>query len=296
MNRDPEIYCADLSRLAGELLAGTAPRVSTWMLLEYDDRWDSKAFEKSKLPGEVKAWLNDPVGTRIGLIRQQPRSALPGLAFYVALIREHAPVLYRFHLDQVEDLLALDLPGLLREDPAHDPFKTAEPLYLVCTNGRRDACCARYGVAAYEQMRVYGGADVWQTTHVGGHRFAANVIGLPHGLFYGRVEPDRAPALVEAYRQRRLLIDIYRGRACYDAPVQAADYFLRVQTGITHLDAFRLIDAQPGPSGQTVVRFAATSGDERYTIRLGTDVITTRHSCTDSTPSESIHYRLVNIE
>ncbi len=300
MSRDPEIYCSDLSRLAGESLFGTATRVSTWFLLEYDDRWDPKAFEKSMLPDEVKTRLSDLVDTlpnaRIGLIRQRPRSAPPGLAFYVALIREHHPVLYRFRLSQIEDLLALDLPGLLREDPAYEASRTTDPLYLVCTNGRRDACCARHGVAAYEQMSIYGGANVWQTTHVGGHRFAANVVCLPHGLTYGRVEPERAPAVVEAYRQHRLITDIYRGRTCYDAPVQAADYFLRMQTGITHLDAFRLIDAQPGTSGQWIVRFAAVSADERYTVHLDTEVIATRHSCTDSKPSESTHYRLVNIE
>ena len=46
------------------------------------------------------------------------------------------------------------------------------PLLLVCTHGRRDACCAQFGrPTAMALARRYGTA-VWETTHVGGDRFA----------------------------------------------------------------------------------------------------------------------------
>src|SRR5436305_620153 len=65
---------------------------------------------------------------------------------------------------------------------------------------------------------------VWETTHVGGHRFAANLVILPHGLYYGPVGVGPAAAAIDAYRRGAVLPGRYRGRAGQPRAEQEADY------------------------------------------------------------------------
>ena len=65
-----------------------------------------------------------------------------------------------------------------------------DPILLVCTNGRRDACCALRGRALTLALADEHAERTWECTHLGGHRFAANLVCLPHGIVYGRVPPD----------------------------------------------------------------------------------------------------------
>jgi Sucrase/ferredoxin-like len=88
-----------------------------------------------------------------------------------------------------------------------------EPLYLVCTHGRRDVCCARFGVPLARALSAAHPAQVWETTHVGGHRYAANLVLLPHGLYYGPVDQASATAAINAYGRGEIAPARYRGRA-----------------------------------------------------------------------------------
>jgi hypothetical protein len=81
---------------------------------------------------------------------------------------------------------------------------------------------------------------VWQTSHLGGHRFAANVICLPHGIYYGRIRPEQAISLMSDYQNNRLTPQSYRGRAQYPPQVQAAEYYLLAKTSLSDVDAFQL--------------------------------------------------------
>lgn len=48
--------------------------------------------------------------------------------------------------------------------------------------------------------------EVLQCSHVGGHKYAGNVIFLPSGHWYGFIEPTHVPKL----------LDIYQGKATYN--------------------------------------------------------------------------------
>ena len=65
---------------------------------------------------------------------------------------------------------------------------------------------------------------VWETTHVGGHRFAANLVLLPHGLYYGPVTVALAAAAIDAYQRGSVVVDRYRGRAGQPQAEQEAEY------------------------------------------------------------------------
>lgn len=155
--------------------------------------------------------------------------------------------LFQRTLDASDELLSLPVPGwvqALRRGEAVDGAQPcATPLVLVCTNGRRDVCCSKRGVPVAQALDDLPGLDVWQTTHLTGHRFSATLLVLPEGLCYGRVEPSEAPALAKAIREGRVhRLDRLRGRTALHGAEQAAEAIWRERTGRLELDA--LIDAR----------------------------------------------------
>ena len=109
-------------------------------------------------------------------------------------------------------------------------------LYLVCTHGRHDACCALRGRAVAAKLAAHRPGQVWECSHIGGDRFAPNVLVLPHGLTYGRVEPARALDIVAAQERGEVVVDLLRGRSVFRPPVQAAQHFARIAHGSVLID------------------------------------------------------------
>lgn len=263
----PTTDIAQYSLAAGEPQVATAPRAAVWLLLEYSAPWGAKALEESTLPPAVKNFL-DEQGKLIPFSRFQfikRETTGKGITFYAARTSLNAPFLYRFQLDAYEDLLTLDLPKLVSAHSEHT--MSDERLLLVCTNGKRDAACAKYGLPLYNALRQQTGVSVWQTTHVGGHRFAATMVCLPHGVMYGRVAPEQASAVADSYSNNQLLLDCYRGCSSYDAPTQAAEDYLRRLTAETRLDAFQLIAVTAEGDGSWTVQFQTRDG-LTYNLRV----------------------------
>jgi len=132
--------------------------------------------------------------------------------------------------------------------------------YFVCTNGQRDVCCARFGLPTYAALRERVGSRVWQTTHVGGHRFAPNVLALPQAALYGRVQVNDVDAFVDAVEAGRLAPQWLRGRTRYAPEIQAAEAAL-VQRGIGTGGA---VEATPIDGGVEVC-----FGANRVVVRRG---------------------------
>ena len=141
----------------------------------------------------------------------------------------------RFHaleFDHHDDLVGFDLAAALSDGDASG-VPVEHPLFVVCTHGKRDRCCAKYGRPLYDQLK--GKVDpewVWQSTHVGGDRFAGNVVVLPEGLFYGRVGEEDLDPILDDYFDGRINLERYRGRSAYTFAVQAAELAVREQTGL----------------------------------------------------------------
>lgn len=290
-------YCSLASREAGEQLFGSATRTDVWLALEYRGAWHSKAFEQSALPQAVKDHLSAQAAAlpnaRIQLIRRQGET--PDFAFYVAVAREADPLLYAFRLHTYEDLLALDIAAIATGEAAYVPYLSNERLFLVCTNGERDACCGRFGAATFAALAQIDEGTAWRTIHVGGHRFAPNVVVLPHGIFYGRVAAEDVQRVVDDYRQGRLTLDRLRGRACYPPEAQVAEYFLRTETGIDALEAFRLLEVQPDGAERWRVRFEERDTGRTHLLEIAAEAAepSIRKSCGDAVAEPITRYRLL---
>lgn len=269
----PGLFCSDLSLEADEPLAGTVTRTSTYLLLESSDAPGKKAIEDSLVPDELKSKLK--AYTKVNptckaLLIRSPRSRLqPGIRFFVA--RAEPPTsLYDFHVSDYRDLLEVDFSEVVAGSPMYEDYRREAHLYLVCTNGRRDRCCARYGPAVYsEMMNIVGNQpeiEVWQSSHVGGHRFAANVIYLPDGIWYGRMRPDDVPGMLAAHRDGHLYLPRLRGRGLYSPVVQAAEAALLVAGGQRKGMEAHLIAADETAPGQWKIVFDAADG-RRFSLR-----------------------------
>jgi hypothetical protein len=162
---------------------------------------------------------------RIIFIRRAERRAHDGLVAFVARTSAVDPELRRLDLERYENLIGLDLRTA--------GSAVEHPLFLVCTHGKHDRCCARYGRPLYDAVcEQVDEGWAWQASHIGGDRFAGNLVTLPDGVYSGRVEPSQAWAVVEAALHGRIHLPCYRGRSCYGFAAQAAELAVREATGL----------------------------------------------------------------
>jgi hypothetical protein len=302
LTREVTLFCAAESSGAGESLHGTAPTAQVWLLLEVDQPWGSKAYPLSDLPQPVKAHLDGLLrahkpDVRLLLIRQQPRRVTGGLRFYAAMAGLQPTRLFAFELGLYEDLLSLDLEQLLHSPDLYAEYEERETLYIVCTNGKRDPCCARLGLPVYGALASQAEERVWQSSHVGGHRFAGNVGCFPEGVFYGRVDLTVAADLLATQARRELYLKRYRGRSCFAEPVQAAEIYLRQELGILGLEelALQRVNSESAERVAAVFLYAHSGITYRVEVEVLSGVTQVRTSCQDEAASPKDAYRLAGI-
>jgi hypothetical protein len=252
-------FCADVSTGSSEALAATASRVDHWILVEYRGLWDRDVLGGSLLSEELKTHLREQLGrlphSRLLFVKKPERRAHGRRQLFFGSSRPGEERFYGLEFDRHDDLVGLDLASALR-DGGTPGVPVEHALFVVCTHGKRDRCCAKYGRPLYDALRRELDPEcVWQSTHVGGDRFAGNVVCLPDGLYFGRVPPDGARPLVADYLAGRLRLEYYRGRSFHTFPVQAAEQRVREETGLVGIDD---------------VAFAAIerAGEEAWTVRL----------------------------
>ncbi|MFO7566621.1 MAG: sucrase ferredoxin [Enhygromyxa sp.] len=254
-------FCRELC--LSEPLAGTGlEAVERWILLEDGCPWGPDTPRDSCLPAPVIDWLldrNAEPGTRVQLIRRPGSGTGPRRRLILA---EAPAAASRRKLVELEvgldELPSLDLGSLLDSAP---PGPCLGALWLVCTHGTRDRCCAKWGMPVFEALRQRDPDRVWQSSHLGGHRFAPTFLTLPDGLMWGRFDSGRVDELRDALADGRLAaLGSLRGRCCYPRPVQAAECLIRERDSIVEDDALELLEAATLTDGRTRVRFALRSG------------------------------------
>ena len=251
--------CADDSRRRGEPQDATASRVEHWVLVEYGGRWPYDPLDATLFAGALRDRLAEQLAalprSRLLLVRR-PRTATSGpLRVFYGRTLERGSRFFRLEAEAPRDLEHVDFPAWMRDGGRGEPLD--HPLLLVCVHGRRDRCCARYGQPLFDRLCKLGHTGwTWMATHVGGDRFAGNLVCLPEGLYYGRVGRTAAEPLLASYLEGRVDVDHYRGRSCYPFPAQAAEVHVRRETGLLGLTDLRLADATPTDGGWRV-RFEA---------------------------------------
>ncbi len=235
--------CSVLGERLGEDLAASAPTASRFLLLEQPGPWTARnAVTHSDLDvGIARALLAraDDAGVKVHLIRRSSRRAKLARrsCFLIDMARGWVE---RHALGDPAEVLELDLR--MRGE------RWEEPLYLVCTHGKRDPCCARRGRPLARALKAHRPEQTWEIGHIGGHRFAATFMAFPYGLAFGRVPAAGGPEIVSALERGEIVLEHLRGPVGNPWTVQAADVLVRRALGLRALDAL----AVEGVEGETV--------------------------------------------
>lgn len=237
----PAVRCSDSTLEAGEPLAGTAPYARAWIALEQPGPWGRGALEQSHLPDGLGAALAArirAVPANAVLIRRPGRHADVGPLGTRRLLVAHTgpadPWLRVADLADPWAVLDLDLESLCAGTPPDLDWlrPSGAPVALVCTNARRDLCCAEQGRPLALALAAEG-LEVWESSHLGGHRFAPTAAVLPSGAVLGRCATEDVRAALGG----QIPLAAYRGRSAYPPPAQAAEALVRSTEALTPVDA-----------------------------------------------------------
>lgn len=299
--------CSTAARERGDALAGTASTVRSFLLLEEPGPWGVHALRDARLPEGLGVELLrrcTRAGVRPLLIRRDAarphtRPTGPPQITSRRVFAAHATAtggwLETATITDAEEVLDLDLAAIASGAGGLMP-RTSEPVFAVCTHGRHDVCCAERGRPVLRALAAVEPEATWAVSHIGGDRFAANLLVLGEGLYYGGVDDESVATVARTHRDGRLDLAHLRGRSCWPMPVQAAEIALR-----QHLDEDRRgsvsLDGRPrtDPAGAVTATFAVADHIWSVTVRPehGEPAALT---CSSLRLEPAVRWRLVRVE
>ncbi|MEO3939139.1 sucrase ferredoxin [Dermatophilaceae bacterium Soc4.6] len=265
----PDACSVEWDGAEGETAWGTAAPATFWVALEQNGPWGRTAVTQSRMDPGVGRRLERGCaerGGRLTLLRAPGEHAEhPGASHRVFLGwtgTASAPAfLLGTSVSDPSDLDVVDLDALARGDrtavvASLPSLRETPPVLIVCTNGRRDVCCAVRGRPVALAGHWSHPGRVWECSHTGGHRFSPTGVLLPWGRTLGRLD-DRL--VTEALRAAddgalapRLLGPWHdRGSSALPAREQVAESAVRALLGETRpaLMETTLVEPAETPAG-----------------------------------------------
>jgi len=230
------VPCSSVSSGHNESLAGTASLVKRWLLVEDPGPWGYDALIQNRLPkdllAELKEWA-DEVRARMVLIRRGPRKRGVARKIFVVSSQRGNEWVRALSTDDLGDLTDVGRKAFSSGEGL--PGERIGGLYLVCTHGRHDRCCSVRGNPVARALCGKFGDRAWECSHIGGDRFAANIVCLPHGAYFGRVTATAADDLTERYADGVLDLERFRGWSTLPFAAQAAEIATRRKLGLDRI-------------------------------------------------------------
>ncbi|GAA4351441.1 sucrase ferredoxin [Angustibacter luteus] len=299
---DTTFRCADAARDRDDPMVGTAAPARRWLLIEHPGPWAPEAFAESGIERGVQEQLRSAAGAsgaRILLVRR-PGRADPQRGPRAWAVVDHASGVPSVWGTWTEDGDLLD--AALALDPERAPVgpvhAAEEPVLLVCTHGRHDTCCAIRGRPVAAALAQRWPDWTWECSHVGGDRFAANVVLLPDGAYYGYLDAESAVRVVEQHLAGRVDADFLRGLSTEPPVVQAAVVEALRQWGPVGARTFRSVHLEALDDGGWRVELAGQPGagvPDRVglTVRRATRAAA-QLTCRAGGPAASTTYEVVD--
>jgi hypothetical protein len=266
--------CSTSAIWRGDPLMATAPPQRRWLLLEHPGPWGPRGLwdvADHNVVRDLLAYASD-ADARVLLIRGPGRRRSRGWRWYIADTTPGAETLVRGEFGDIADLRAIDLT-------APPGSRVQQALYLVCTHSRHDPCCAIRGRPLAEALLRLRPERAWECTHVGGDRFAGNVVVLPYGLYYGHVSISDAADVVRATDAGRIVLSKFRGRAGYAPVEQAGEYAYRVNAGAVGIDDVRIVGSRHLPDDTWRVDLQTAEGRVVCIVKVGHQSVDTPLTC-----------------
>lgn len=235
--------CSSASAGRDEPMFATSSSVRGWLLVEVRGAWGEDAIHDSAF-GEFapQDWKNELKARhiRVVCIRSHERVGATDVRLYACAAQRpglHPAPLWRREVASLADVVPAAMGLRVDQRPGSEWEREHAPLVLVCTNGRHDQCCANLGRPLVRALRDSRWAhQVWECSHIGGDRFAPNLVVLPDSLYFGRVEPESVSGVLSAFEAGRIDVSHFRGRTCFSLAEQAVEYFVRRDLAIDATD------------------------------------------------------------
>jgi Sucrase/ferredoxin-like len=289
-----------------EPMCGTAPvGTAGWLLIEHSGPWPAFGYP-ADLPAALVATAERLLGhgVRPQLIRRTDRGGRRGDGVRAVFVVGGGGESRWVERVDPEMLTGRQAGRVLRPEAFSAPCRpgwgrSQGALLIVCTHGRREVCCARYGRPVALALAARFGSLVWETTHVGGDRFAANLVLLPQGAYFGRLDPGRAVRVAELALGGELDLDAYRGTAGRSAASQSAEWHLRRVLGEGRIGAVRVLrgggEVEDGSGAASTHWFGR--GHERYSVVVEpcTYPDSQETSCASDTAQAPRGHRLISV-
>ncbi|WP_353354253.1 sucrase ferredoxin [Intrasporangium sp. DVR] len=277
-----------LWELDGTSAFGTSAEAAFFVVLEQSGPWGRVAALESHLGAELGAELDGRcahAGGRFMLMRRPgghpdrdgPRRVLVAHAG----ARADDGWLLAARVDRPGELLALDWTALAKGHrelvrASLPAAQDAPPHLLICTNGRRDVCCAVRGrplAAAAAAASSEAAERVWEVSHTGGHRFAPTAVLLPWGQGFARLDEAATGFALAAsdtgHVPRELLGGLHdRGRSALPGPAQCAESQVRALSGETRLGALWALPAGGADGAEGGAEGRAAGADDAAEVRV----------------------------
>jgi len=258
----------------GDSMLGTAPPQSLVLLVHQPGPWGPRGLVESRCDPEVARRIDvaaAAAGMRLQAIRRPGKHEVgrPRGGYHVGIAdtRAGAEVITWWRVDDLADLA----DNLERGEPARAHVEVdPAPLFLVCAHGRHDACCALRGRPVAQALERARPGRVWETTHLGGDRFAANVLVLPSGELYGRVPATLAQELADRLDAGDVVPEYLRGRIGLTPVAQAALVYAHTQLGVLRRNALEVTSVEQRGAERAEATVATPSGKVVVTVAIAT--------------------------
>ena len=265
----PSYMCSSSSAERDEPMFATGSSVRGWVLVEVPGAWGEDAVHASAF-GEFapQHWKDDMKKRhiRVVCIRSRERVGATDVRVYACEARRpglRAAPLWRRDVASLADVVPAVMDLRVDQRPSQEWEREDGQLLLVCTNGRHDQCCANLGRPLVRALRESRWANqVWECSHIGGDRFAPNLVVLPDSLYFGRVDPDAVSSVLSALDDGRIELSHFRGRTCFSLAEQAVEHFVRRDLAIDAIDGV-VVESQAADGS-----FLVNLEDRRVNVRV----------------------------
>lgn len=264
--------CALRAQLRGDPMLGTAFPASRVLLVEQPGPWGHAGLPDSQFDPDVARRLIERLGRR-GIRTLAIRSPGRGTArsarrWGFADCRRGREQLVWGTFGSDEELLTLDVDAPVPSTSVSHGTEDDLPVYLVCAHSKHDLCCALRGRPVAAALHAARPGRVWECSHVGGERFAANVVVLPIGLQYGRLPQFVAPRFPDAIERGDIVATYLRGRIGMPPADQAAFAFAHILFEVAHIGGIEVLDSRTVSTDEVVVRVRTPEGVFAVTIAI----------------------------
>ncbi len=224
------MQCSDFSLKQHEDTAGSAPSWDRMLIFTLASPWASKIENSLYFPEKLRMLMKNKVnieGLRIQCIFPDDDYAQNGISkvlFYQksinnGYVNDYNKTEFDIPISELNVMIPEIINGKFNTKVLSQSKHTRD--LFVCTHGNRDACCGTQGFVIYEKLkkmfRDNSNVRIWRISHLGGHRFAPNLLDMPQGRIWARFDEEEVLSIIQSKMDSEIVNKCYRGLISLDS-------------------------------------------------------------------------------